>query len=184
MAHAVKIAAIPDPILAVLEAARRFVKVRETQGPNRGLEVDFFNRWTFGPDAMQPFPQGGQGAPWCASFVNTIGRLGIGAAWPFPPEDPAMSNTDKLVEFAKARTCFYPEGNPRRGDIFVLRHWRKADDWIHTGFVSDSVGADEHFETIEGNTNDDGSRDGNGVYIRRRQVSQYTHFIRWTELLK
>ena len=48
-------------------------------------------------------------------------------------------------------------GTPvKRRALFLIR--RTATDWIHTGIVV-SANA-EIIETIEGNTNDDGHRDG------------------------
>lgn len=50
------------------------------------------------------------------------------------------------------------------GDIFLLRG--KGFHWYHTGLV---IAVHEgSFETIEGNTNNDGSSNGNGVYRRVR----------------
>jgi hypothetical protein len=50
------------------------------------------------------------------------------------------------------------------GSVFLNR--RVAGDWTHTGFV---IAADsETFATIEGNTNDEGSREGYEVCARTR----------------
>ncbi len=50
------------------------------------------------------------------------------------------------------------------GDIFLVQ--KSPNDWIHTGIVT--AIQDDIFETIEGNTNTDGSANGNGVYMRTR----------------
>jgi len=50
------------------------------------------------------------------------------------------------------------------GDIFLVQ--KSPSDWTHTGIII-SVG-DETFETIEGNTNNDGSHNGNRVCKRIR----------------
>lgn len=50
------------------------------------------------------------------------------------------------------------------GDIFLLQ--RTPHDWIHTGIIT-AIGTDT-FETAEGNTNNDGSRNGNAVLKRVR----------------
>jgi peptidoglycan hydrolase-like protein with peptidoglycan-binding domain len=50
------------------------------------------------------------------------------------------------------------------GDIFLLQ--KTPNDWVHTGIIV-SIGT-ETFETIEGNTNEGGSSNGNGVYRRIR----------------
>ncbi len=53
------------------------------------------------------------------------------------------------------------------GDIFLLQ--KTPNDWVHTGIII-SVGA-ETFETIEGNTNEGGSSNGNAVYKRVRSFT-------------
>lgn len=56
------------------------------------------------------------------------------------------------------------------GDIFLIRHtyW----DWIHAGIILNVLPDDGLIETIEGNTNDDGSRNGYGVFQRIRNFQQ------------
>ena len=52
----------------------------------------------------------------------------------------------------------------QQGSIFLVRD--TATDWTHTGIVT---GADlDSFDTIEGNTNDDGLREGTEVCARSR----------------
>jgi hypothetical protein len=68
------------------------------------------------------------------------------------------------------RNSTYKE-NPaliKKGDVFLIR--KSKFDWIHTGIVVE-VGT-ETFETIEGNTNSDGSSNGNGVYKRVRNFKK------------
>lgn len=55
-------------------------------------------------------------------------------------------------------------GIVKPGDIFLLQ--KTPNDWVHTGLITAVHG--ELFETIEGNTNTDGSSNGNGVYKRVR----------------
>lgn len=50
------------------------------------------------------------------------------------------------------------------GDVFLLQ--KTLNDWVHTGLITAVNG--DLFETIEGNTNTDGSSNGNGVYKRVR----------------
>ena len=50
------------------------------------------------------------------------------------------------------------------GSIFLVR--RTPTDWTHTGLVTDAVPV--AFDTIEGNTNDDGDREGFEVCSRSR----------------
>jgi len=50
------------------------------------------------------------------------------------------------------------------GDIFLVQ--KSPMDWFHTGLLI--AIHDDVFETIEGNTNEDGSHNGMGVYRRLR----------------
>ncbi len=50
------------------------------------------------------------------------------------------------------------------GSFFLNR--RTPDDWTHVGIVTEA--ADGSFKTIEGNTNDEGSREGYEVCARNR----------------
>ncbi len=50
------------------------------------------------------------------------------------------------------------------GDIFLLQ--QTPHDWVHTGIVTAVIG--DVFETVEGNTNDGGSRNGVAVLKRVR----------------
>jgi hypothetical protein len=48
--------------------------------------------------------------------------------------------------------------------VFLVR--RTSTDWTHTGLVTQFH--DDFFDTIEGNTNDDGNREGYEVCARSR----------------
>ena len=54
---------------------------------------------------------------------------------------------------------------PAQGAIFLSR--RTKTDWIHTGLFSSF--SDETFKTIEGNTNDEGSREAFEVCARTQE---------------
>ncbi len=62
---------------------------------------------------------------------------------------------------------------PNQGDIFIIDFGKGIG---HTGFVEDVVGDKIH--TIEGNTNDEGSREGYEVCRRVRKISACKGFIR------
>ncbi len=65
--------------------------------------------------------------------------------------------------------------DPKQGDIFIMDYGHGIG---HTGFV-DSVDQDGiHIHTIEGNTNDEGSREGFEVCRRTRKISACKGFIR------
>ena len=66
-----------------------------------------------------------------------------------------------LSRFEKLRT---DPSIVKPGDIFLLQ--QSPNDWIHTGIII-NIG-NGIFETIEGNTNGDGSHNGNRVFSRAR----------------
>ena len=85
---------------------------------------------------------------------------------------------DLLAADGQKRKLFVPAGpdaKPQPGWIFL--HNRVAGDWDHTGLVASSE--DTTFITIEGNTNDEGSREGYEVCSRARPHGKYD-FIRIT----
>ena len=114
--------------------------------------------------------------PWCVGFVQTVldqalSKIGIDFKQIVPHTyscdvmgTHALDN-GKLLRFNKVRE------NPDAigpGDIFLVR--RTAIDWIHTGLVVGREG--DNFLTIEGNTNEGGSRNGYAVLKRRRNFRQ------------
>jgi len=102
-----------------------------------------------------------KGDPWCASFVCwALGKAGIAnprSAW-----SPDLLPAERLVW--KNRWPLKKE-QPHGGDIFGI--WFSSKGRIaHCGFIE--VWGTSHVITVEGNTNENGSRDGDGVYRKRR----------------
>jgi hypothetical protein len=62
--------------------------------------------------------------------------------------------------------------NIRRGDILVFT-------FSHIGIAVGDIGKDGIVQTIEGNTNAEGSREGDGVYRKRRHASKIRSVIRF-----
>lgn len=116
------------------------------------------------------YMQGNEGTQWawCAGFVvfllhQTMESLNI--AMPIR----GSFSCDTLVAQAKDKGLFLSERDAwdvesLDGSIFMVR--RTSTDWTHTGVViaTQEVG----FDTIEGNTNDDGEREGYEVCSRSR----------------
>jgi hypothetical protein len=113
---------------------------------------------------------GNEGAefPWCAGFVCFLLRQACLAMGREMPIQPSVS-CDSLAASAKERDVFVSERQararkPQRGALFLNR--RTARDWTHVGLVT-KFGSDSML-TIEGNTNDEGSREGYEVCTRTR----------------
>jgi hypothetical protein len=64
------------------------------------------------------------------------------------------------------------KGDIRRGDIVVFT-------FSHIGIAVGDIGKDGIVQTVEGNTNSDGAREGDGVYRKRRHVSKIRSVIRF-----
>lgn len=97
------------------------------------------------------------GQPWCATFVCwSFWKVG---AYDLLPS-PSASCDNLAAGFKKnGRWSEYPA----KGAVVF---YGVPSDLNHTGIV---VGFNEDFIwTVEGNTNDDGSREGDGVYLKKR----------------
>lgn len=134
-----------------LDFAGSQVGVREV-GRNAGQKVEEYQ----GVVGLHP------GDPWCAAFVSwcylrAAEELGMGC--------PLVVSGGALRLWGTAP----PEQrskDPEPGAIFVIDH---GGGLGHVGLV-EHVGIGE-LVTVEGNTNDGGSREGDGVYRRLRPLS-------------
>ncbi|HJT11897.1 MAG TPA: peptidoglycan-binding protein [Dongiaceae bacterium] len=138
---------------------------REIAGPNCGPWVRLYMGGHEGEDFL-----------WCAGFVSYV--LGQ-ACRDLEQARPLVSSQscDALARDAKERHTFFPGGGgtrPQPGWIFVRR--KSANDWTHTGLVTH--GEPTVFRTIEGNTNDDGSREGFEVCSLTHAYTDKYDFIR------
>ncbi len=135
---------------------------REVGGQNKGVWVRVFMD---GNDGSQ--------FAWCAGFACFMHRLAADAIGEDVCFEPSWS-CDALAQEAQRDGLFLSEheltgGSADPGDIpvgslFLSR--KSADDWTHTGLVIAVAG--DTFVTIEGNTNDEGHREGYEVCRRTR----------------
>jgi hypothetical protein len=151
---------------AVLEYAAAHLDAHplEIGGQNRGPWVRLYM-------------EGHEGTPWpwCAGFVTFVLSQAVQSLETMMPIAGSIS-CDTLAAQAREAGLFLPEeearGSLRPGSIFLIR--RTESDWTHAGLVTDVQ--DGVFDTIEGNTNDDGSREGFEVCARSRGFAN-TDFI-------
>ena len=171
---------VPLTPALLVAAANSFVGFTEQGGDNRGQVVERF----LAEVHQRP------GQPWCAAFVYHVGyhshydgstRI---STWPLP----ATASCQELFGFARARNVLRDE--PEIGDVF-LHYSQELRRYAHTGIVTavddpDRAGIrDVHVcTTIEGNTNEDGSREGFATLRKIRTFREVDghKFIRWTEL--
>lgn len=134
-----------------------------------------------------------EGFAYCACFVKwVLERCNIptqgGNAWSpswFPEERVIWKQGSSLRakrsnltgETAAARTSPRSDGEPQQGDVFGL-YFSNLGRIGHVGFVDQWGGprGDDWVYTVEGNTNGEGSREGDGVHARRR-LKRHIHIV-------
>ncbi|MEM7254488.1 MAG: peptidoglycan-binding domain-containing protein [Pseudomonadota bacterium] len=170
--------------MSAVEAVRTVAEQHVTQHP---MEIGGANR---GPWVR--LYCGGQDGPdwaWCAGFVTLV----MQQAYFYRGEKVPIAGSvscDSLAAQAKAAGLFVSErditsGRVRWEDfggacIFLRR--RTPTDWTHTGIATAAEGRPRElvFSTIEGNTNDEGSREGFEACRRKRSVKSANYdFIRF-----
>ena len=135
--------------------------VRELTGNNDGIAVEKYLNYVWLK----------KGQPWCAAFVS----------WSFGQNGIKKARSGGCVQLMEQGTTIYKSGvireTPQKADVFFIYYAEKGRV-AHTGFV-DSWGED-FVTTVEGNTNGAGSREGNGVYRKKRlkrQIYAVTKYI-------
>jgi len=146
-----------------LEVAISQLGVQEQPiGSNRGPQVDLYIR-SVGLD-----PAGKH--PWCMAFVywchsQAAEKIGV--------QNPMLKTGGVLLQWQK-RKDRYRGLTPQPGDVFIMDYGNGVG---HTGIVEK---ADNDFVyTIEGNTNDEGSREGFEVCRRKRPRAKIAGYLRF-----
>ena len=125
---------------------------REIGGQNKGPWVRLYM-------------DGNEGTPWawCAGFACFCLKQACDSVGQPMPIAKSFS-CDSLAAAGKSKGRFGNRSKATPGSFFLVRS--SATDWVHTGIVV-SAGP-ETCKTIEGNTNDDGNREGYEVCARTR----------------
>jgi hypothetical protein len=105
-------------------------------------------------------------ASWCMAFVY----------WSFQKtgQPTGIFKTGGVLKQLEKSLKYVVHGAPQPGDIFILDF---HDGTGHTGFVESVDGNIVH--TIEGNSNNDGSRNGNEVVRHTRDITKVKAFLRF-----
>lgn len=146
--------------IASLQSAQSQLGITEKpKGSNAGPEVEIYLK-SVGL---------GKGYSWCMAFVfwNVLQASILTKI-----ANPLKKTGGVLAQFGFCKNLIVKV--PQPGYIFIMDFGHGVG---HTGFVS-QVFKNETIETIEGNTNDDGSREGYEVAKRIRKVSQMAGFIK------
>ena len=105
----------------------------------------------------------GTGSPWCAAWVVFVGDEALGK------EQNPYPRSAWSPDFVKAPDWNRGVGKePSSADAFGV-YFQSLGRVAHTGLVEKVEG--NMAVTIEGNTNDNGSREGDGVYRKRRPLA-------------
>jgi hypothetical protein len=129
--------------------ARRWSFVRETDGPNRGAWVSFFQRQCGGQD----------GDSWCCDFVSVVEDVA------YRGRSPLRRTASCQLKLADARRLGLVVTTPAADDLYFFVN---ADGRAHhIGIVT----AVSPLTGIAGNTSEDGqSSNGTGVYEHTLRV--------------
>jgi hypothetical protein len=156
------------------DIARRYIGATET-GNNR-MGNDPRMREIFEADYARISRSTTDGYAWCSSFVSLCTQKLIANSMLYrdvrPPREASVSRFLNLWAPTQKCNVFPPSDStyrPNKGDIVVFR-------FSHIGIV-DTVGSGQ-VRTIEGNTNEAGSREGTTVRQKDRPFSVIRSFIR------
>jgi len=139
----------------ILDIARSQLCVRETGRNNFGKEIKAYLAYTRLPE----------GNPYCAAFVSWC-YFKAGYKQPRTAWSPAL--------FPVARRTLIPKS----ADVLGI-YSQKLKRIAHAGLVERKQ--HDWVISIEGNTNADGSREGDGVYRKWRHIRTIARFGRWVD---
>ena len=168
----------------IVETALSYVGRKERpQHDNKGSEIqEFFDADNYDPNGASP---GDSGYPWCAAFVDRVievsmEKCGVKETAGF--KRPTTPGAWDLIRWSLEQdwtTKTIRPGNTeiKAGDILVLKV-------SHVAIAVTNADHHGYFETVEGNSNTDGSRDGYEVVHKtgehRRHFTAVKSIIRFT----
>lgn len=135
----------------LLAIAAKEVGVKEDQ-ENSSARVDQYNAYV-----------GFKSVPWCASFVSWC-HAKAGYAQPRTAWSPSLFPRNRLVR------------DPLAGMVMGI-YFPSLKRIAHCGFVAKVRG--DWLETIEGNSSNNGSREGTGVFRRLRHKRTIARYANW-----
>lgn len=150
-----------DIVTKVKYTYSKEIGVREASGKNDGNKVEEYLK-SVGL---------GKGYSWCAAFVS----------WTYQQANVSHPKSAWAPSFFPKSKIIYQSGKtfqtPRTGDVFGI-YYPSKKRIAHVGFID--TWSDSFVVTVEGNTNEAGSREGDGVYRKRRlkrQIYAVSRFI-------
>lgn len=154
---------------ALADIAERYVGTEEVpRGSNRGLVVNRFKA------ATQLAADGNW--PWCAAFVSYCVQLLVRAHGLASIESPPrLARAFDFEAWGRRNNCLIfrpsqcPPYIPQRGDIVIFT-------FSHVGIVTRA--GTRPVVSVDGNTNDEGGREGYKVAVRERGIGSVRCFVR------
>ena len=148
---------------AVVDTLKRYIGLTEATGNNDGYHIQKFTRVSCDAEKVM----------WCAGFIGygltvngyDIPELGCWAAAYFPDDRVTWRQGTENHNF-------------KAGDMFGV-YFASKNRVAHCGTILEDYG--DWILTLEGNTNDAGSRDGNGAFVRLRHISQIYVVSDWIQ---
>jgi len=145
------------------------IGIRELTGKNDGKDVEKY----LASCGLS------KGNAWCAAFVNwTLKQCGFKTV-KNPAWSPSWFVANVIWERSQNSEVRSQNNSPSAGDVFGI--WFENKQRIaHVGFI-DEWNEGSFCITVEGNTNEAGSREGDGVYRKRRLKKQIYKVSRYSE---
>jgi hypothetical protein len=164
-----------DLAAEIVRIAKAEVGVEEVNGTNCGVRVNEYKATTWLP-ADKPWP-------WCAAFVCWVVRKAFEAAGADTHTGtfsiPQTAGAWDMENWSLKQDMTTWTRKPHRGDI--LPGDIVVFTFSHIGFAASAPDADGFIRTIEGNTDAAGSREGGGVFAKRRHISKIRSRIRFRQ---
>ncbi|SMD15067.1 hypothetical protein SAMN04488101_1189 [Pedobacter nyackensis] len=137
----------------IVAIAQSQIGIREATGNNDGPEVEAY----LASVGLK------KGEPWCAAFLSWVFKKG-GYSAPVTGWSPALFPSRRLVKI------------PAPGVLFGV-YFPSLKRIAHCGVVERVNG--NWLSCVEGNTNTNGSRNGDGVYRKLRHVKTIYRYSDW-----
>lgn len=166
-----------NPREIIARVAARYLGTRE-ESRNRGPHLEEFWKATSYPDGAA------NREPWCSAFVSfcvqQADKESSELRLRVPPTFPAVAQWLPWAKRPETGCVIFTPNDvrlekylPEPGDIVVY-----LPRLSHVGIVEAYFAGAGVVATIEGNTNEAGSREGDGVYRKNRELSFCGTFIR------
>lgn len=163
-----------NPLFKIAEVARRYIGVREIT-MNRSPEIAEFWKYTDYKYGME------NREPWCCAAVVAWIQIADKETESFnlrvPPKMAAVKNFLVWAQKPENGCLLFgpntPEVKPKSGDILIF-----LPHFSHIAIVAEDYNGSNFVRTIEGNTNGAGSREGDGVYEKTRDLDICGTFVR------